>query len=418
MKLRILTLLLVVFAAVSLQAKGKKTIAVMLFRNDTGSKSLQYLSGAFAESVSTVLSQNGDISVVERNQLATLLKEIELQQTGLFDEATAVKAGKLARADYLILGSYTGTADNLSVSIKLVDISTGKTVDGRMVQAPLSSIFDKTGQAAFSMMGIVAGKNTGYITVTTVPEGCEIWLDGIMIGRSPIVEYTVTEGKHTLMTISSGYTESIQSISVKNGMKATYSVRLIEKAKSNRMALGMFISGLMPVEELLYPGISGSIFFSNIMGNVTLTVEGNLFYGYKEESIDLGFQTVDHSRSYMQYSIDGIIKYTPYSAFDTIMPYGGIMAGFGNYNEYYEKNGETTVDTDTGVAFLAPVAGAILFPHGKFSFFIEGRYYFYLSGKEKINEYTSNGVFGVKATPVSTSLNAASVGLGVIYYFD
>ena len=71
------------------------------------------------------------VTVLERERLNEILAEIAEGQknSGIYDEKTAVKVGKLLNANYAILGSVSKSSalfEGINISARLVDISTGE----------------------------------------------------------------------------------------------------------------------------------------------------------------------------------------------------------------------------------------------------------------------------------------------------
>jgi tetratricopeptide (TPR) repeat protein len=91
-----------------LQATPPKpgTVAVFYFKDLTPDKSLRPLQKALAMMVITDLAQVRSLQVVERLQVQALLSEMQLGQTGIVEEGTAPRAGRLLGAESLIVGTF------------------------------------------------------------------------------------------------------------------------------------------------------------------------------------------------------------------------------------------------------------------------------------------------------------------------
>ncbi|HVO83143.1 MAG TPA: tetratricopeptide repeat protein [Syntrophobacteria bacterium] len=91
-----------------LQATPPKpgTVAVFYFKDLTPDRSLRPLQKALAMMVITDLAQVRSLQVVERLQVQALLSEMELGQTGIVEERTAPRAGRLLGAESLIVGTF------------------------------------------------------------------------------------------------------------------------------------------------------------------------------------------------------------------------------------------------------------------------------------------------------------------------
>src|SRR5262249_25503395 len=83
-----------------------KRIAVMPFESTTHDKSIDWLGGGIAETLTTELGRISDLTVVERRLLNDALKEIKLGQSGAVDPATAQQMGMILGADSIVVGSF------------------------------------------------------------------------------------------------------------------------------------------------------------------------------------------------------------------------------------------------------------------------------------------------------------------------
>ena len=101
----------------------KKTIAVMDF-SLIGIKNSSIDKFAL-EDMTTKFVQSGQYVVVERAKLETILKEQKLADSGLLDERSASKVGKLVSADIILTGTFAKRGNKWSVNLRLVDVSTG-----------------------------------------------------------------------------------------------------------------------------------------------------------------------------------------------------------------------------------------------------------------------------------------------------
>jgi len=82
------------------------TVAVFYFKDLSPDKSLRPLQKALAMMVITDLAQVRSLEVVERLQVQALLSEMQLGQTGIVEERTAPRAGRLLGAESLIVGTF------------------------------------------------------------------------------------------------------------------------------------------------------------------------------------------------------------------------------------------------------------------------------------------------------------------------
>lgn len=84
---------------------GKNTIAVCYYQDLSPDKSMLAFQKGLAAMVVTDMSKIKSLKVIERLRLQALLEEMELGKTGIVDERTAPRAGRLAGADKLVVGN-------------------------------------------------------------------------------------------------------------------------------------------------------------------------------------------------------------------------------------------------------------------------------------------------------------------------
>ncbi len=66
--------------------------------------------------------------VIERSAIDKIITEQKVQASGAVDDKTAVKLGKIAGADALVIGTVTVIDNSLKVSVRLVDVETAETL--------------------------------------------------------------------------------------------------------------------------------------------------------------------------------------------------------------------------------------------------------------------------------------------------
>lgn len=145
--------------SVPVRAQQQPTVAVMNFSTDglTGDWWGQFQPGvAISDLVTDELVNAGNFNVVERARLGDTLQEHQLDTSGAVDPETAVRAGRLVGAHYLIegnvlqfeetgssganagqvvggivggvVGGYHSTRVTLKVAVRVVDTQTGRIV--------------------------------------------------------------------------------------------------------------------------------------------------------------------------------------------------------------------------------------------------------------------------------------------------
>ncbi|HEX6242800.1 MAG TPA: CsgG/HfaB family protein [Polyangiales bacterium] len=102
------------------------TVAVIYFDYQGKSEELAPLKKGLASMLISDLAGSDAYRVVERERLEDVLAELKLQASAKIDQATAVKAGKLLGAHYLVLGSYFDVMKQLRIDARIVEVETGR----------------------------------------------------------------------------------------------------------------------------------------------------------------------------------------------------------------------------------------------------------------------------------------------------
>ncbi len=114
--------------AEKITAASKKKIAVVDFTDLDGS--VTEFGRFVAEEFSTALAGTGKgFTVVDRLHLKALLKEHKFSSSGLLDQNTIRKLGKIAGVDALVTGSLTPWGEGVRINVKVLDIETAAVIN-------------------------------------------------------------------------------------------------------------------------------------------------------------------------------------------------------------------------------------------------------------------------------------------------
>lgn len=118
-------------------------VAVVDLQNKSGEPDNDRLAKAITDTVTAELQNSGRFRMLERQRLASILKELSFGMGALVDESKAKEAGKLLGVDALLLGSLSsvkrseskqngvvgwtrGVTIEAAVDARLVDVQTGE----------------------------------------------------------------------------------------------------------------------------------------------------------------------------------------------------------------------------------------------------------------------------------------------------
>ena len=93
----------------------------------------QEIADVCMNSMSTGLANFDYITLVERKQIESVIKEQQFQMSDLTDEKTSVRVGKLLNANTVLTCSIGKLGTSMILTARLLDVETGKVIKGREV---------------------------------------------------------------------------------------------------------------------------------------------------------------------------------------------------------------------------------------------------------------------------------------------
>lgn len=396
---------------------AKKTVAVMNFTN-YGGPGIAYLSNALPESVSAALTELKELKIVERRNLGKLLDEIALEQSGIVNTKGVDRIGKIARADVLILGSVSGDPENIILTLKAVDVETGNILDAKTVKSPLGKIFEMAAQQSRSMGAMISGEGIGKISISTNPSGADVYVDGVQIGKTPIVEYKLTPGKHEVKATLHNHRDWEESVTIIKGEHEKFTPYLAENSLRNRSEFGLGASWMMPVNKEIQGGPYYYAFLGHTFERLMVSLEAGYGNPTHNQDIVSPFGTTTMKRWYDLYYIQGGINYIITTRFDYFFPYAGITVGYMQLNDY--RRNEAFEDSNQrlkqqNMVNLGLRGGVEFLPYSKVSFFLEGRFNYV---PQKLERYEFAGtILGEQKTLKKMTLMYFNIGAGLKYHF-
>ena len=118
-------------------AKVKPKAAVLTF-NTSKELEKQRIGFAVSEMLSHNLAGKGAFTLLERTDLNRVFEELKLSMSGVTDQAEAIKAGKVASADILVMGSVEKFGATYHINSRLVQTETGEVLATAYEELPVS----------------------------------------------------------------------------------------------------------------------------------------------------------------------------------------------------------------------------------------------------------------------------------------
>jgi hypothetical protein len=118
--MRTVILILLLLGSVRLQAQKKKVAVFESF----GTSITDDIKQAVADVIQEGIFNSQQYTVVEREQVAGIVKELDFQATGMVDDRQMAQIGKASGADYTCFASITAFGSNFQIACKLLEVET------------------------------------------------------------------------------------------------------------------------------------------------------------------------------------------------------------------------------------------------------------------------------------------------------
>ncbi|MCU0636199.1 MAG: CsgG/HfaB family protein [Gemmatimonadaceae bacterium] len=130
----------------------KKTVAVLAFDNNSGKPDFEPLGRGLSAMMTSDLASVDALQLVERDRLADLTREIDHAGTKWFDSTTAVKAGRLVSAQYVVTGSFITIDPAIRIDTRVIHVETGAIVKTAKVTGQQDQLFELQQKLARSLV--------------------------------------------------------------------------------------------------------------------------------------------------------------------------------------------------------------------------------------------------------------------------
>jgi TolB-like protein len=156
----------------------KTSIAVIPFFDLGGN--VNELGNLLSEELITRLYRTGKFTVVERQMLNKILTEQKLQASGLIDEDSARKLGRLLGVEALVSGSVSDLNDHIKINARVISTETGQIFGVASVSVLKDETLNRLVAAGSGQAGAGAapGSHAADLVGAFSP-----WMDGEHFGR-------------------------------------------------------------------------------------------------------------------------------------------------------------------------------------------------------------------------------------------
>ncbi len=228
----VLSLILIVFLATKTfgQKQDLINIAVMDLESRGGLSEAE--TGTLTDRLRSLLVRTNAFNVVDRGLMDEVLKEQGFQMSGCTSTDCAVEAGKILGVEQMVSGNIGRIGRLYTVDIVLIDVETSKIIksltrdySGEIegLVGLMKSIADEL--AGASVTPTPPPVKSGF-NIKTNPEGVEVFVDNVYLGKTPAVFDNLQPGEHRLKLQKKGYKTIEGKITVQEGKIKPFNTNL------------------------------------------------------------------------------------------------------------------------------------------------------------------------------------------------
>ncbi|MBN2000622.1 outer membrane protein transport protein [candidate division KSB1 bacterium] len=186
---------------------------------------------ALSERLRIELFNTKKFQVIERQKMDEILTEQGFQQTGCTSTECLVNVGQLIGVQMMVGGSISRIDKYFSLSVRLIDVATGKIleVSGEDVEGSLGIILTQSlKKVAMKLGGMSIESDTlkTYIYITSDPEGANVYIDQKFYGVSPVKIQFDYLGIHDISLRMEGYEQWNKKLDIKKNQTNTVEAKL------------------------------------------------------------------------------------------------------------------------------------------------------------------------------------------------
>lgn len=125
--------------------ESQRSVAILLFRNETGDPELDWLQRGLTDMLTTDLQQSPYLNIISYNRLVEVAEQIGEKPVNWQNLEYVEKIAKKAMAEILILGKYYKSDNELLIDVELIDFQAAKKI-------PLNTVSGASLERIFAMV--------------------------------------------------------------------------------------------------------------------------------------------------------------------------------------------------------------------------------------------------------------------------
>lgn len=128
-------------AAKKPKVQREPVVAVFPFKVLNPEPKFQHFGEGASEAIINVVVKDRSLKIVEESQLDKAIGSLARNQTGLFEEDSALAIGQMVDARFVIIGSVDVLADQIAISARVLEVETRQLLVSDRLHGPLANAF-------------------------------------------------------------------------------------------------------------------------------------------------------------------------------------------------------------------------------------------------------------------------------------
>ena len=173
-------------AAADSPATGRRTIAVIGFRNLSGREDVAWIATALAEMLTTELAIGEQLRTVAVDDIERMKRELALGATDSLGQTELASVGRRLRTDLVVTGNYLAIGEKVRLDVRLIDISTGEPLLSLSESDRESELIDLVSRTGASLRRSLHAAELSpeqasdlRASVPATPEGARLYATGL-----------------------------------------------------------------------------------------------------------------------------------------------------------------------------------------------------------------------------------------------
>src|SRR6266852_5669856 len=174
---------------ISQRSRGRRSVAVLGFKNLSGRTDTAWLSTALSEMLTTELAEGGKLRTIPGESVAQTRISLSLPEADSLSRETLGRVYRILGSDFVLLGSYLDMADtgqNVRLDLRVQDAGLGETVTSLAESGSEEALADlviRTGAAVRERLGVSgispAEKAQAQAFLPANPEATRLYAEGL-----------------------------------------------------------------------------------------------------------------------------------------------------------------------------------------------------------------------------------------------